>query len=134
MSNISEMMNGIPKWFHFKPVNFPPTVLSSSPCVEFATFYGVDDKFMSRTEKFLASIGSVDVDGYLENTFGPVIEEIAKDDGSGKGKAIVVLIGWESKEKHMAFRETQTFKDNIPLLREGVAAAEVFHVEFKTFE
>jgi hypothetical protein len=31
----------------------------------------------------------------------------------------------------MKFRETQLFKDNIYLLREGVGSMEVFHVKFQ---
>lgn len=31
----------------------------------------------------------------------------------------------------MKFRETQLFKDNVGLLRDGVGSAEVYHVAFK---
>jgi hypothetical protein len=41
------------------------------------------------------------------------------------------VVGWTSKEEHMKFRETDLFKNNIQLLREGVGSAEVFHVPFK---
>lgn len=42
-----------------------------------------------------------------------------------KGKAVVLVIGWESKEAHLAFRETDTFKENIHFLRQGMGGAEM---------
>lgn len=42
-----------------------------------------------------------------------------------------LCIGWTSKDAHMRFRETELFKKNIGLLREGVGSAEVYHVSFK---
>ena len=57
--------------------------------------------------------------------YGPVVEEVEKEEGAGKGKAVVLCIGWESREKHMAFRETETFAKNIHFLREGVKGTEI---------
>jgi heme-degrading monooxygenase HmoA len=65
------------------------------------------------------------MEGYLGHAYGPVVEEIEKEEGAGMGKAVVLCIGWESKERHMAFRETESFKENIHFLREGVTGAEL---------
>jgi len=53
-------------------------------------------------------------------------------DGAKAGKAAVLLIGWESKEAHLRFREKEVFKKHIYLLREKTTGAEVFHVAAKT--
>ncbi len=37
----------------------------------------------------------------------------------------MLLIGWESKEAHLRFRETEVFKKHIYLLREKTTGAEV---------
>ena len=47
-----------------------------------------------------------------------------------KGKAYVGVLGWESVEAHMSFRETQAFKDIIHLLRDDPLGLEVHHTKF----
>lgn len=50
----------------------------------------------------------------------------AEQDGLGEGSnALVLFIGWESKEKHLEFRETEQFKRNVGLLREGAEGVEM---------
>jgi heme-degrading monooxygenase HmoA len=44
--------------------------------------------------------------------------------------ALVLSIGWDSKDVHLAFRDTELFKENIALLREKNSGAELFHVSF----
>jgi len=104
---------------HFIPSPFPPSIPSRAPCTEVATFYNVTTEFASRVQAFVEAVEEGKPDGYLGFSHGPVVEEIAKMEGDTKGNAHVLLMGWESKEKHMAFRETTLFKENIPLLREG---------------
>jgi len=124
---------------HFTPSVFPPGIIASAPVIEFATFYDTKPVFVGNVRKFEGVLdqakakGDVDVDEYLGRVWGEVIEDIAKNGASeGKGRAIRLCLGWTSKEAHMKFRETQLFKDNIALLREGVGSAEVHHVAFKT--
>lgn len=64
--------------------------------------------------------------GYLGAAYGITHEEVEYK--GVKGKAAVLAIGWTSKEAHMAFRETQTFKENIGLLRGEAKAIEMHHV------
>jgi hypothetical protein len=42
-----------------------------------------------------------------------------------KGNAIILLLGWESKDMHLRFRESSLFKENIHLLRGGAAEVEM---------
>lgn len=115
-----------PQLFHFVPQPFPPAILSSAAVVEVATFFQTEDSFLSNVEQFMAATAPQMV-GYLGHVFGPVVEEIEKEGGTGAGmgSAVVLCIGWESRERHMAFRETESFKQNIHLLREGVKGAEM---------
>jgi len=64
--------------------------------------------------------------GYLGAAYGITHEEVEYK--GVKGKAAVIAIGWTSKEAHMEFRETQTFKENIGLLRGEAKAIEMHHV------
>lgn len=53
-----------------------------------------------------------------------------EQDPSAKGMKLFSAIGWNSKDEHMAFRETATFKDNIGKLRgmPGLKGLGVFHL------
>ena len=66
--------------------------------------------------------------GDQARTGGGVIEDVEYE--GKKGKGYVGLLGWESVEAHMSFRETQKFKDNIHLLREDTLGMEVHHTKF----
>jgi hypothetical protein len=112
-----------PKLVHFLPTPFPPSILAKAACTEMAMFYQTSDEFLGSVKKFLECLPGVD--GYVGNCFGGVMEEIEKEDGSGKGKAVLLCIGWTGLEKHMAFRETEGFKANVPLLRKGRGAVEM---------
>jgi hypothetical protein len=76
------------------------------------------------------------VDGFVGAAYGESIEEgVVKHSEQGQevegtGKVVVGFLGWESKEKHLAFREMELFKENIGLLRGNNRGAEVFHVKF----
>ncbi len=104
---------------HFLP-NPNTDVLSAAPVVEFATFYNVDDTFLGNTKKFVDTAPSPE--GYKGASFGETVEGNTgkhSDGGEGKGKAVVLCIGWEAIEKHMEFRGSKWFGENIGLLREG---------------
>jgi heme-degrading monooxygenase HmoA len=74
-------------------------------------------------------------DGYLGLAAGVTYEsdvevEVEGEGGVQKGYAGVVVIGWESVEKHLAFRETDLFRENIGGLRNGARKIEMYHVQF----
>lgn len=121
-ANLGKLLAKPPARFHFDAKPFPPTILGTAPVIEVTTFFQVEDFFLSNVEKFMAA-ASPHAEGYLGHVYGLTIEEIEKEEGAGKGKAVVLCIGWESKEKHMEFRETETFAKNIHLLREGAKGA-----------
>jgi hypothetical protein len=102
----------------------------SAPVTEVATFYcdfePISDwlsnasKAAKRLEEQPASAG------YLGSSYG-ITHEVLEYKGV-KGKAAVIAIGWTNKEAHMAFRETQTFRDSIGLLKGEAKAIEMHHV------
>lgn len=123
-STLSSLVARAPLLYHFYPTPFPPAVLGSAPVVEIVTFYNTEEHFVKNVERFIESCAP-DMKGCVGHAFGGVVEEIEKAEGEGKGKAVVLCVGWESKEAHMEFRETETFKENVHLLREGMGGAEM---------
>lgn len=125
--------------FHITPVPFPPSILSQAPCIEFATFFSAEPGFVTNVREFVAILdkNKEDIDGYFGANSGESVEEIVKwselgtEEAAGKqAKAVTAFIGWESKEHHTRFRETELFKKNIGLLRVKNRGAELFHVAF----
>lgn len=117
---------------HVVPGAFPPAVLGQAPVIEFATFFGAEPAFLANVQRFMEAVG--EPDGVLGAAFGETVEaDVVKHAEQGGevegGKAVVLLIGWTSKEMHMQFRETETFAKNIGLLREKCTGAEMFHVK-----
>lgn len=97
----------------------------AAPVTEMATFYfdgEVPSDYLEGAEKFCQGTG------LPPSAMGVSYEELGYE--GGKGKALVLLVGWPTVEKHQAFRETQAFKDHIPLLRNGVKKSKMTHVMF----
>ena len=127
---LSTLISTPPHLHHITTKPFPPTILDSAPVIEFATFYYIEPGFVSNVEKFVKIVEGLKGVGSLGIAYGETIEDVKKHADQGKedvkeGKAVVLLIGWESKELHMKFRETDTFKENIHYLREKTGGAEV---------
>ncbi|TEY42761.1 hypothetical protein BOTCAL_0383g00010 [Botryotinia calthae] len=107
--------------------------------MEVATFFDVEDVFFEGVEKFKSAMHKLHAEKKIAGFLGvidsgEVIEKIAKNKEAKeeeKGRALVLMIGWESKEAHMAFRETKQFADSIVYLRKGTSGADMFHVAFK---
>ncbi|KAH7364654.1 hypothetical protein BKA65DRAFT_447702 [Rhexocercosporidium sp. MPI-PUGE-AT-0058] len=117
-------------YHHVAFTPFPPKILTSAPVIEFVTFLDTKPHFMDNVSKFMKAIGMPEK--CYGGAWGESVEaDVGKHvDGSVKGKAVVLVIGWESKEAHMAFRETEVFEKSIGLLREGMGGVEMFHVPF----
>lgn len=76
-------------------------------------------------------IHAINIGWGVENDF-PV-----RDGEEGqKGSLLTAMIGWPSIDDHMKFRETDTFKNNIHLLRgmEGVLKMTMFHIKSRVME
>ncbi|KAK3067256.1 hypothetical protein LTR53_015975 [Teratosphaeriaceae sp. CCFEE 6253] len=101
----------------------------SAPATEIATFYFDGEPPADYLEN-VGKLGPVleGVDGFLGSAVGITHETLEKE--GVKGKAAVLAVGWQSKEAHMAFRDTQEFKDNIHLLRGTSKKITMWHVQF----
>ncbi|KAL9637211.1 MAG: hypothetical protein Q9164_002338 [Protoblastenia rupestris] len=120
---------------NFEP--HPPSAAVSgttSPVTEVLTMYlEKKDEGFSKKVGQLGEVVLSKADGCRAVSSGWVIEEVEHEClGKGKkGNACVMVIGWESKEKHMEFKETQDFKDNIQLIRsDEVKGTEMHHTSF----
>ena len=109
----------------------PPTAAlgTASPVTEVLTCYfdKVNDGFESKINQLIRAIADNSKD-FKAASGGWVIEDVEYK--GKKGKAYVAVVGWESVEAHMSFRETRAFKDNIHLLREDPLGLEVHHTKF----
>ncbi|KAN0122132.1 hypothetical protein V8E51_000458 [Hyaloscypha variabilis] len=140
---LGSIMTGV-HLFHITPTPFPPSILRLAPVIEFAAFYSPDPIFLGNMGKFAGNLEEKRkeglIDGFYGTAYGESVEDgVVKHAEQGEeqrvkeekgGKVVVAFIGWESKEKHLAFRETETFKQNIGLLRGNNRGAELFHVKF----
>ncbi|KAL2058849.1 hypothetical protein ABVK25_000141 [Lepraria finkii] len=114
----------------------PPSAALShttSPVTEVLTCVlpSQDESFEKNVNKFLDIIKEK-AEGGKAAAQGWIIEDVEHENlGAGKkGKAFVCMMGWESLDAHLKFRETSDFKDNIHLLREGPVGVEVHHTAF----
>ncbi|KAK5132848.1 hypothetical protein LTR08_008564 [Meristemomyces frigidus] len=133
MKTLGAIIGGAPILFchaDFKPEGSLNKTLSA-PVTEIAVFGfdgGPPDDYLDNVDKLRQILDEEKPDGYLGISGGVTYEEIEKD--GVKGKAAVVAIGWQSVEVHMAFRESQSFKDNIHLLRSSAKSVDMKHVAF----
>ncbi|KAH9829767.1 hypothetical protein Tdes44962_MAKER02245 [Teratosphaeria destructans] len=103
----------------------------SAPVTEVATFYfegAPPADYVQQAKKLATVLEENKVDGYLGATLGTSYEEIERE--GVKGKVGVLVVGWQSVEAHLAFRETHMFKDNIHLVRSDAKKIEMHHVQF----
>lgn len=134
--SIADTARFSPKVLH---VDFQPEAdfakATSAPVTEIVTCY-FDGKapanYAEGVSRFLDVTVKENFDGFLGAAGGLTQEDDVERDGV-KGSAAVLVVGWKSVEKHVAFRETRAFKDNIHLLRNGVHTTEMRHVQFFNF-
>jgi heme-degrading monooxygenase HmoA len=122
---------------HLHHIPQPDTkLIGRAPVTEVATFHDAEPGMLENVEKVATTLEKNKPEGFHGAIYGKVIEEIVRHKDAGKkdvegGEAVVLLIGWDSKEAHLKFRETELFKENIWLLREKNGGSEMFHVPFK---
>ncbi|EME40356.1 hypothetical protein DOTSEDRAFT_66151 [Dothistroma septosporum NZE10] len=106
----------------------------AAPVTEVATFYfdsAPPGDALDNAQKFAKMVEDGKAQGVLGAAVGITHEEIERE--GVKGKGLVIAIGWTSVDAHMKFRETETFKENINLLRNGAKKIEMHHVAFMNF-
>jgi len=111
-------------------------VALGAPVTELITLYTPDrSSALENGAQKLAEVLNKDAPGFLAAASGWVVEEVEHEklDG-GKGRAYFMAIGWRSVEDHLAYRETESFRENIGLLRDNAKAIEMHHVAFVNAE
>ncbi|KAL8763499.1 MAG: hypothetical protein Q9184_000711 [Pyrenodesmia sp. 2 TL-2023] len=100
----------------------------------FSTGLSDSDKlsFESNLDQF-AKVLEDEARGYRGFLGGWVVEELDHPEVEGKAKLWQSVIGWESVEAHMTFRETEAFKSNVHLMQpDSNKAWTMQHFRFKT--
>lgn len=110
----------------------PPSAAVSgtrSPVTEVLTcFFASKDSSVDGNAAQLFKVFAENAEGFKAAAGGWIIEDVEYN--GEKRKAYAAVLGWESVEAHMKFRDTQIFKDNIHLLRDGPVGMEVHHTKF----
>lgn len=127
--------------FHVHLEPFPPTA-ALAEVTEFIRVYFPVDYSAEDQKTFhdnLVKFGSIVKRDWAEcrgTAGGWAVEEVVDPKSSEKAKIYVCWIGWPSVESHMKYRETQSFKDNIHLLRgaKDMKNIEVVHVAMQEFK
>lgn len=94
-------------------------VAEKAPVVEMVLIYvstSATDEVPGTLTRFL-DILAKNAKGFVGTTHGWVVEELEKEGVDEKLKGYFAAIGWESVDAHLAFRDTEAFKEAIPLVR-----------------
>ncbi|KAF3761870.1 hypothetical protein M406DRAFT_358121 [Cryphonectria parasitica EP155] len=88
-------------------------------------------RFSETSLKKCADVQAVSFGWGVENDF-----PVRGGEEGQKGSMLIALIGWPSIDAHMKYRETDLFKDSVPLIRgiEGLTALGMFHVKSQNME
>lgn len=134
----TSVAGGKPTLYH---VDFQPDAGAleqavAAPVTEVATFLfgdaGVPAEYEKGLVDFDAAITKAGIAGYKGAAYGFTQEEVEHVAGK-KGKAAVLVIGWDTVDSHLQFRETEVFKEHIGSLRNGIVGADMVHVNFMKF-
>lgn len=115
----------------FKHVDFDGDLVGATkaPVTEVATFHfhgTTPENYTKGVQDFIqlciSKSPNQKVHGYAT---GVTHEEIEREGVKGKGG--VLVIGWDSVEQHMEFRQTDVFQQNRESMRQGAGAIEVHH-------
>ncbi|KAM0721989.1 hypothetical protein Q7P37_002915 [Cladosporium fusiforme] len=98
----------------------------SAPITEIVTFYydySPDADWLTTAAEAEKRLGKeLKSPGYMNIAYGITHEEV--EYMSIKGKAALLMLGWESEDTRMSSRETTAFKQSIELLSDGAKAIE----------
>lgn len=121
---------------HSVAVETTTSVLRSSPgATEVATFYLDPSVSSSDAQAFedafwkFSTEAIEKADGFTSTAGGWIVEDLEHEKAGGKAKGYCVLIGWQSVEKHMAFRDTEAF-EGFESLKKYLKHVEAVHVKF----
>lgn len=136
MQRLASILNGA---IDVKHASFDPHLPSNAigktnaPVTEvlLAVLSSKDENYASNAAKF-AKLTRDNANGCKGASTGWVREQVGHESlgEAQKGFVYAFVIGWESKDVHLAFRETTAFKESISLIRDGAQALQVNHTSF----
>ncbi|KAI9673972.1 MAG: hypothetical protein M1817_002178 [Caeruleum heppii] len=111
----------------------------TAPIIELVTFYfprsispSAQKDFSALFQSFVAILRDENVPGSHGEVSGWVEDGIHYEgQEEEKERAFVAVLGWDSIEAHMRFRDTEAFKRGIKGLREASERVTMVHVEFE---
>lgn len=127
-------------FFHFLPTSALHHALPRATVTEVARFFNTSASFSARVQEFADRVEKGRPEGWKGIAHGVTVEDMARlvtrggeeeeNDGElelgGRGKkGHVLLIGWQSKEAHLRFKETALFKSIVGLLEKGNSGVEM---------
>ncbi|KUI70035.1 hypothetical protein VM1G_05291 [Cytospora mali] len=130
------------KHLDLKP--YPPTALKSPVTEIMLAWFASDispevkdantknlELFAEKGLKGCSDIQVINLGWGVENDF-----PVRGGEEGEKGSLVSMLIGWPSIDAHMKFRDTEEFKEAIPLIRglEGLKKLTMFHVKCQVME
>ncbi|KAG8532767.1 uncharacterized protein KY384_002645 [Bacidia gigantensis] len=137
---VKHLMTIVNGGFTMRHANFephPPSKVvgkTNAPVTEVLTAYveAKDEGYAANVTKFGHKLQDERVQGFKGFSSGWVMENVEHEKfGEGKkGHAYVAVFGYETMEDHARVRDSQFFKDNIGLIREGAAGLQMHHVCF----
>ncbi|KAH7049244.1 hypothetical protein B0J12DRAFT_99219 [Macrophomina phaseolina] len=134
--SVSDMVAAPPVLTHHAFPSDVAAVTTSAPVTElismyFPATYNTAD-FAAPWEEFMRIAGE-HAKGLLGWAGAWAEEEVEHGSLKGeKGKLFLALVAWESVDAHMAYRETQAFKESIVKVRALVSGVEMHHVDFQS--
>lgn len=142
MDKVAGILKGSMTMYHVGIEPHPPTaaLVGSTPQVtEFIMAYfpkdysAEDRKTFDEGMRAFGEAVSKTSQGYKTSVGGFIEEEVVDPKTSEPCLGYVALVGWESVQAHLSYRETQAFKDNIHYLRgaKDLKNVVVFHVDAK---
>lgn len=143
LEDIGEDIAATPAIYHAAFVPFPPTVLNNdsgrgkTAVSEVCHAYFPADtdlvqqqEILARFQQFIDGLEKLEVKGFSgEVAYGFVLEDL--DFKGEKARAAVLVLGWDSVDAHMAFRDTEAFQKTIPIMRTlpNLKGMEMWHVK-----
>jgi hypothetical protein len=143
LEKLGLLLASAPVIFHIAlPSSTPSSTVLSAPVTEFISLFfqkSFDHAIFDANFAKFRSIGLETVKEAQGVVGAWSLEEVKhdgiwKEENGEEGLMFLAFAGWPSVQVHMEFRETEAFKQMMPLLREGPLGMEVFHVELKKVE
>ncbi|KAF7545397.1 hypothetical protein G7Z17_g9213 [Cylindrodendrum hubeiense] len=102
----------------------------NAPCTEFCTCWGVDESFHEeRMHPFADPLDAAGLKGFYGMARGTFVQPAHEDPSVIPGIASRILLGWDSKEVHMSYKDVgSVIDDNVHLIMDRRKELEMYHV------